>query len=272
MKIMHLISGGDVGGAKTHVLSLLQGLSRTEQVRLVCFLEGPFAREARELGIDTVVLESNHVLRVAGILAAEVNADGYQVVHCHGARANLIGALLQQQGPCSRGDNGAFRLPPGLSGTHLPPPDLRHHQYRLPAPHSLSYRRFQCHGGAPDFRGFNPQTMFSIYNGVKFAPVAPALGREAYFQSVGLQADPESVVFGIAARLSAVKDVGTLIRGFSKAVRQCPSIRLLIAGDGEQAAELKKLAAEICPPETVCFAGWVSDMDRLLPMPSTSIR
>ena len=37
MKIMHLISGGDVGGAKTHVLSLLQGLSRTEQVRLVCF-------------------------------------------------------------------------------------------------------------------------------------------------------------------------------------------------------------------------------------------
>ena len=41
MKIMHLISGGDVGGAKTHVLSLLQGLGRTETVRLVCFLEGP---------------------------------------------------------------------------------------------------------------------------------------------------------------------------------------------------------------------------------------
>ena len=41
MKIMHIISGGDVGGAKTHVLSLLSGLSRTEKVRLVCFLEGP---------------------------------------------------------------------------------------------------------------------------------------------------------------------------------------------------------------------------------------
>lgn len=261
MKIMHLISGGDVGGAKTHVLSLLQGLSRTEQVRLVCFLEGPFAREARELGIDTVVLESNHVLRVAGILAAEVNADGYQVVHCHGARANLIGALLQRR-------------------VRVPVVTTVHSDYRLDylgrTFHRLTYgtintvclRRIPYHIGVSNAmaellisRGFNPQTMFSIYNGVKFAPVAPALGREAYFQSVGLQADPESVVFGIAARLSAVKDVGTLIRGFSQAVRQCPSIRLLIAGDGEQAAELKKLAAEICPPETVCFAGWVSDMD-----------
>ncbi|MFR1988595.1 MAG: hypothetical protein ACLS3C_00445 [Oscillospiraceae bacterium] len=39
MKVLHLISGGDVGGAKTHVLSLLHGLGKTEQVRLVCFRE-----------------------------------------------------------------------------------------------------------------------------------------------------------------------------------------------------------------------------------------
>ena len=32
MKVMHLISGGDVGGAKTHVLSLLHGLGKMEQV------------------------------------------------------------------------------------------------------------------------------------------------------------------------------------------------------------------------------------------------
>ena len=50
MKILHLISGGDVGGAKTHVLSLLQGLGKTQTVRLACFMEGPFAQEARELG------------------------------------------------------------------------------------------------------------------------------------------------------------------------------------------------------------------------------
>ena len=40
MKVLHLISGGDVGGAKTHVLSLLHGLGKTEQVRLRPFPAG----------------------------------------------------------------------------------------------------------------------------------------------------------------------------------------------------------------------------------------
>ena len=57
MKIMHLISGGDVGGAKTHVLSLLCGLGKTQTVRLVCFTDGPFADDARKLGIDTLVMD-----------------------------------------------------------------------------------------------------------------------------------------------------------------------------------------------------------------------
>ena len=48
MKIMHLISGGDVGGAKTHVIGLLEELSKHHEVELVCFVDGPFAREALE--------------------------------------------------------------------------------------------------------------------------------------------------------------------------------------------------------------------------------
>ena len=38
MKVIHLISGGDSGGAKTHVLSLLQNLSRTIEVDMVLSL------------------------------------------------------------------------------------------------------------------------------------------------------------------------------------------------------------------------------------------
>ena len=38
MKVITLISGGDSGGAKTHVHSLLQNLSRTIEVTMVCFL------------------------------------------------------------------------------------------------------------------------------------------------------------------------------------------------------------------------------------------
>ena len=62
MKVIHLISGGDSGGAKTHVHMLLQNLSRTIDVTMVCFMEGPFAQEARELGIHTIVLPGHNLL------------------------------------------------------------------------------------------------------------------------------------------------------------------------------------------------------------------
>lgn len=62
MKVITLISGGDSGGAKTHVHSLLQNLSRTIEVTMVCFLRA-LAQEARELGIPTVVLSGRNLLR-----------------------------------------------------------------------------------------------------------------------------------------------------------------------------------------------------------------
>ena len=110
-------------------------------------------------------------------------------------------------------------------------------------------------------RGFDPQTMFSIYNGVDFTPRTPAMDRAAYLKSVGLAAGADDVVFGIAARLNPVKDVATLIRGFALAAKEHPNIRLLIAGDGEEREMLEKLAAELCPKGSYVFAGWVTDMD-----------
>ena len=72
MKVLHLISGGDTGGAKTHVHSLLQNLTRTIDVTMVCFMEGPFAQEARDMGIPTMICEGNNVLRTRRQLTAYI--------------------------------------------------------------------------------------------------------------------------------------------------------------------------------------------------------
>ena len=261
MKIMHLISGGDVGGAKTHVLSLLQGLGRTETVRLVCFLEGPFAQEAREMGIDTLVITQGNLFAVVRTLAEMIRTEGFEIVHCHGSRANLLGTMLQRK-------------------VDVPMVTTVHSDYRLDylgRPfHRLTYgtintvcvRRIPYHIGVSDAmadllisRGFDPQTMFTIYNGVDFTPVTPRMTRAEYFESIGLSAGAEDVVFGIAARLSAVKDVATLVRAFGLACQSVENIRLVIAGDGEQRAMLEALAKECCPEGKYVFAGWVEDTD-----------
>ncbi len=46
MKVIHLISGGDSGGAKTHVMTLLGALQEVVEIQLVCLTEGPLYDEA----------------------------------------------------------------------------------------------------------------------------------------------------------------------------------------------------------------------------------
>ena len=263
MKVMHLISGGDSGGAKTHVHSLLQNLTRAPgvDVTMVCFMEGQFSQEARELGIPTVVLTGKNLFKTRNILKRMVLEGGYQILHCHGARGNMMGAMLRK-------------------ATGLPVVTTVHSDYRLDylgrpisrltygTINTIALRKLDYRIGVSDAmtdllisRNFDPDKLFTIYNGIDFTPRIPTLSRPEYLKSVGLEADDSSVVVGIAARLNPVKDIATLVRGFALAHQVCPQLRLLIAGDGEQMDMLKSLAGELGVSRQVCFAGWISDTD-----------
>lgn len=261
MKVIHLISGGDTGGAKTHVHSLLHGLNGKVELTMVCFMEGPFAQEARELGIPTVVLPGHNIPRVLRTLKHMILTGKYDIIHCHGARGNMMGAFLRR-----------------LTG--LPVVTTVHSDYRLDymgrffsrltygTINTIALRILDYRIGVSDAmvdllisRGFDPNKLFSIYNGLDFTPRPIKMERAAFFRSVGLNADENNIVIGIAARLNPVKDIATLIRAFAIAHAQRPELRLLIAGDGEQMTELKALAASLGVADTVCFAGWLSDVD-----------
>lgn len=261
MKIIHMISGGDVGGAKTHVLSLLAGLNKTETVHLICFTEGPFADEARQLGIPTTVIADASLLRTGKRILAMIRHDGYQVIHCHGARANMMGMLLRKKAgvPVISTIHSDYRL------DYLGRPMAALTYGNI---NKIALRRFDAWVGVSAgmtnlliSRGFDPQRVYTLYNGVDFSRQPEIIPRAEYLKSIGLSVEEDTVVFGIAARINPVKDMATLIRAFAAAVEECPNIRLVIAGDGEQEAEIRALARELCPAGTVCFAGWVQQID-----------
>ena len=263
MKVIHLISGGDSGGAKTHVLSLLQHLNRTITAQLVCFRDGPFAQEARSLGIPVEIMGGNNIPRLRRRLTEYIRSGGYELIHCHGSRANMVGALLRKT-------------------TGLPVVSTVHSDYRLDymgrpfarlsfgAINAWALRKLDYRIGVSDAmvdllisRGFAPDRFYSIYNGIDFTPAPPQGDRLPYLRSLGADVDENSVVVGIAARLNPVKDMSTLIRGFALARRDCPRLRLVIAGDGEEREKLGDLAKELGVEKEVTFAGWISGgMDR----------
>ena len=261
MKVIHLISGGDTGGAKTHVHSLLQGLNQHIQADMVCFTDGPFTQEARALGVRVDVMAGRNPLAALTPLRDKISKEGYDIIHCHGARGNLMGALLRKSTglPVVTTVHSDPKLDymgrplSALTYGNLNAWALRRIPYRIGVSDAMSDLLIS--------RGFDPQQMFAIYNGIDFTPRTPRLNRREFLDSLGLDWPDDVVIAGIAARLNPVKDMGTLLRGFAAAHAQQPQLRLIIAGEGQDEAMLKQLAAELGVTDQVCFAGWLSDTD-----------
>lgn len=258
MKVLHMISGGELGGAKIHVHTLLSGLCKTEEVLLVCFIEGSFAEEAKALGIPTLVLHGT-VPRVVRTLARLIRERGFELLHCHGSRANLIGSLLKRRVglPVVSTVHSDYRRDyktrplAGLTYGSINKLALRQMDFWIGVSPALVDRLHE--------RGFDPNRTFVIPNGIDFTLGAPARERADVLRSLGIEPQPNLTVFGCAARIDTDKDVRTLIRAFARTVAVCPGARLLIAGDGSQRKRMEALAAELCPAGTVAFAGWITD-------------
>jgi len=258
MKILHVIGGGDAGGAKTHVLSLLTGLIPHAEILLVPLREGPFAEEARAMGIPTRVIATGNIIKDFNLLRLTYERGGFDIVHCHGAKGNMMGALLK-----------IFCRALVVTTVHS---DYRKDYMGRPLGNlvfgninRIALRIIKNRICVSDplaeilvSRGFSPYGLFSIYNGLDFNLAPREIDRYEYLSSYGLQVSEGDVVCGIAVRLDPVKDIPTLLRAFA---RTPENMKLIIAGDGEQASFLKALAAELKISNRVCFAGWIDDID-----------
>ncbi len=260
VKVIHLISGGDTGGAKTHVHSLLHALTKTVDITLVCFRDGPFAEEAAALGIDTRVY-SGRFFSAMGQVEELIRSGGYELIHSHGSRGNLAGALLARR-------------------THLPIVSTVHSDYKLDylgrplaavtygTLNAWALRRIKYHIGVSDAmrdtlisRGFRHNDTFAIYNGIDFERELPDTDRAAFYARIGAQIAPGDVVVGAAARLDPVKDLATLVRAVAEARKSAPNLKLIIAGEGTERPHLEQLAHELGLDGAFTLCGWLDDMD-----------
>ncbi|HJA48105.1 MAG TPA: polysaccharide pyruvyl transferase CsaB [Candidatus Agathobaculum intestinipullorum] len=262
MRVMHVMGGGDVGGAKTHIMNMVTGLAQRGEVMLVSFRAGPFADEARERGIDVRVIERHNPLRAAHAMRDLVDQFQPDIIHCHGGRANLMGAIVRRSRrvPVLTTVHSDYRL------DYLGNP-LKQHTFG--AANSVALRFLDFYQPVADRmartlieRGFDPERIVKIYNGMDFHRPEGDFDRAQYLKNnYGTEIDDGDVLCGIAARLTAVKDIATTVRAFAAALADAPQLRLFIAGEGEDEEMLKKLAAQLHVSDRVTFCGWVSPIE-----------
>ncbi len=260
-----MIGGGDVGGAKTHVLSLVAKLAEENEVLLVSFREGEFADDARKMGINTLVIKSRNPLCDIKKLRNTIKTGDFDIIHCHGAKANVMATLIKRH-------------------IRVPVITTVHSDYRLDYMgniiklltngllNTVALRALDGYIGVTDAfvdllieRGFDPHKLYTLNNGIDFkTPRTPKVSREEYLARFGIQPTENTVVCGIAARFHPVKDIATAVRAVASLRESCPELYLLLGGDGEQAEMLRALVSELGLSDRVIFVGWIDDMDSFL--------
>lgn len=261
MRVIHLIGGGDTGGAKTHVLNLLKELNQYIDAQLFCFRKGEFSEDAAKMGIPIQVIESGNPVLGLRELKRRLEGQKVDIIHCHGARGNLMGNLIKKhlKAPVVTTVHSDYRL------DYLGRPVAR---LSYGTTNMVALRRVNFYIGVSDpmtdiliDRGFPADRIYTIYNGIDFKTPIQTVPKEEFLKSVGMNRQEGDVIAGIAARLSPVKDIPTLLRAMKIACEKTSHLKLLLAGDGEDREKLENMAKELGIADKVCFAGWLSDIN-----------
>ena len=261
MKVLHLISGGDTGGAKTHIYTLLKGLEAYHDVSMVCFCPGPFLDGAVALGIDARLVEQKNRFDMGTLkkVVHMIEEEGFDLVHCHGARANFNALYLRRR-------------------VDVPMVTTLHSDYLLDfkdnfikdkvftALNQYALKRFNNYIAITERfkamlveRGFSEDDIFVTYNGIDMKKSEPAVDKEAFLARYGLEKYSDRMLFVIAARLDMVKDHMSLLKAVALNKEALSRAHILIAGRGPEREKLMAYVEEEGIEDLVSFLGQVSD-------------
>lgn len=169
MKVLHVNAGLEEGGAKTHILSLLSQFP-TGKAELLVLEEGAVAKEARFNGIKVHVMNqhSRYNLTILKRLTDFIKTNHFDVVHSHGARANLLIALIKKRIPSVwvttvHSDPVLDFMDKGIKGklfSYLNLWSLKRADKLIVVTESLKVDLIK--------RGLSKETIFVVYNGIVF--------------------------------------------------------------------------------------------------------
>ncbi len=264
MKILHFISGGDTGGAKTHVLTLLPRLmDEGVEIELLCIMEGVFTREARKLNIpvNIILQKKRYDITVVKKIRRFINENNFDIVHCHGARANYIAAFIRKK-------INAVMITTLHSDYKLDFKDTWHKQMIYAPINCFALKRFKYILTVTDAfkkmmikRGFKKDRLFVVYNGINFDYKPYFVSRQEFFEKHCLRYDKNKKYVGIAARLNVVKGIDIFLKTAFLICENKKDVDFIIAGDGDDFEKYKSEIEQKKLSDRIFMIGHIDDMD-----------
>lgn len=279
--VLMLISGGESGGSRKHVLSVLERLSRVMEAELVCLMPGPVYEEAAAKGLPVSLLpqSSRRDLGVVAALVRRLAEKGVTHLHSHGGRANFIAALARRKWQ---------KAHPGRPLVWL---TTVHSDIRRDYIHHAAWKRWlftglnrwalrQCDHFIAVSRAFAEQLeadgipaekISVVYNGIDMDTPVQGYTRDELAAIAGLDLDEHDQVVAAVGRLHPVKEIPVFLAAVAKLVAEGRPVKALLIGDGPERERLSAWVREQGLEARVAFLGFRSDVEPLLAAADVSV-
>lgn len=254
MRVLHVDTARGWRGGQNQVLLTARGmLERGHAVGLACQEGGVLEARARAAGLAVRPVRFRGDLMPGAVLALgrEIREGRPDVLHLHDPHAAGAGLL-------------AIRLArrPGVVVSrrvdfHLRGPLSRWKYSACDRVIAVS----RAIAAVLEADGLPAERVRLAYEGVPDRPPQPG-GSEAL---AALGVPPAAPVVGNVATLTDHKDHATLIAAAPRVLDRVPEARFVIVGDGELRGRLEAQARELGLGDRCVFAGFRTDLDRLIP-------
>jgi L-malate glycosyltransferase len=260
MKVLHLNAGNETGGGMVHILSLLKEI-KSERIFLGLFEEGVFQQEAVKNGIQTVTFtqKNRYDLSVISRVVRFIKENQIDMIHTHGARANLYGYFLKKLTKVTwvttvHSDPRNDFLGRGVKGelfTKLNMGILKKVDHLFAISERFKDMLVNFH--------IDSDRITTIYNGINFEE-KNTYDLEGLRKEWGLHQD--DFVITMVARFDPVKCHTLAFAALKEVVRTNPNVKLLLVGDGPIREELERTVKEDQLEPNIVFFGQQKDVDR----------
>ncbi len=265
IRILQVLASGAVGGGATHLRSLVERLSRERfETHVACSDDGPLQRELRAAGVPVWPIDLPGRLNLGATprLAALARALAPDMVHFHGTRAGLAGALAAR----SAGARAIYTVHgwachPRRTRVTEAMSRLVERQIVRAADRVICVSRGDFEMGLR-LGLIDDRRALVIPNGVDPGPFARGVDRDGARAALGLR--PDDIAIGLVGRLTRQKGQDSLLLAAPAVLAAAPAARFLLIGDGEDEPRLRDLARRAGLDGHVRFLGTRRDVPRLM--------
>lgn len=266
--VLQLLDSFNQGGTEWQIVQLTKWLQASGKYRIFLAAlsgEGPLRAEVERLGyrdIPTFPLQNFYnvnALKQQSRLVSYIREKEIDVVHAHDFYTNIFGMAAATVAGV-KGRIASRRETEGI---------------RSPAKRWVERRAFNSAkvviANAEAIRqqligeGLRPEKVVTIYNGIDVARIAPQPEdrRNELLESFGLPQSRRFVTI-VANMRHVMKDQATFLRAAQLTQQAVPKSGFVLAGEGEQADGLRRLAKELGIADVTFFIGRCSRVSELL--------